>query len=707
MRRYSLLFSLFAIGLTTVWARPISKKAAQQTAQAFMQQRMNIQGARKAPRMVDMEDALGSQHSELLYVFNAPDEKGFVIVSGDDRTEPILGYSTTSSFDASRMPDNMRSWLQNYAEQIALIQKYDLPVSQEAVSDLGEPIPPQLKSNWTQNGVFNQKCPKITVYSDPECTQLYEYPDDYGNKTSIGLAVTGCSATAMAQVLNYWKAAPATLVDLPAKENVVVRKTDNKTGTPVWLKYSDAAIPAGTPIDWDNILDRYLVFNEETGQNEWIIERDKMEAVADLCHICGVASDVEYGLSVTGGSEAAPRSCFVALNKCFGFKNVSACMQEFYPYQEWLQTLYDELKVARAVFFGSNTAGGSGHAFVIDGYEKEDLFHVNWGWNYYDGYYRINELNPQSKPTGGYTVEQIFARGIYPGAPAVAPELLSIMCETSVTTLKAVGGLFTLPELSVKIYNICQAVTNAEVGLTIEKQGERTTLRTDGITHEVDFQKDIDLQLTDVPLGQLADGEYLCYPSFRTSEAEEWTPCTEHEQTGMKLTVDGETMAIENVIRYQMAVLSSDNKSVYAPGEPIQFTATLQMQKGDLHYRMMPTCQTVATFGNNDEGQMCGLSPMTYIDEGETFQVNFTLPNGLSADTYTFSLVNATYKFFHPVCTITVKSNSTGIGDTGRINDKGRMIKDNSVYDLSGRRISGKPTQHGVYIQSDRRKVLK
>lgn len=707
MRRYSLLISLFAIGMTTVWAKPVSKKAAQQTAQAFMQQRMNIQRSHKAPQMVDIEDALGSQDCELLYVFNAPDGTGFVIVSGDDRTEPILGYSTSGNFDASRMPDNMRSWLQHYAEQIAIIQKYDLPASQETVPDLGEPIPPQLRSNWIQQGIFNQTCPLITVYSDPECTQPYEFTDSYGNKTSTDFPVVGCTATALSQVLNHWRCVPATCADLPARQDVVESRTAPGTGTPVWTKYSDAAIPAGTPIDWDNILDNYLVYDEETGIYNWIVERDKVIAVADLCHICGVACNVSYGLGPFGGSAAYPTDCFLAARKVFGFQNVSACKSEFYSYQDYVQTLYDELKVARAVFFGGSTVSGGGHAFVVDGYDKEDLFHINWGWFAYDGYFRINDMNPQNIPQNGYTLAQIFARGLYPDAPAVAPELLDVSCETPLSTLKATGGIFTLPELAVNVRNIRQAVTNAEVGLTLEKQGERTTLQTDGIIHEVAFQKNIDLQLTDIPLGQLADGEYLCYPSFRTSEAEEWIPCREYEQTGMKLTVEGETMTIENVIRYQLAVLSSDNKSVYAPGEPIEFTATLQLQKGDLHYMMKPVYQTAADLGNPDKGELCGLTPMTYVEEGGTFQVTFSVPDGLPADTYTFSLQNDIYQFFHPVCTITVKSNSTGIGDAVRLNDEGEMINDNSVYDLSGHRISGKPTQHGVYIQSDRRKVLK
>lgn len=702
-----MLLMLMILTSATVWAKPVSKKEAQQTAQAFMRQQMNIQGARKAPQMVDMEDALGSRDSECLYVFNAPDGKGFVIVSGDDRTEPILGYSTSSCFDASQMPDNMRSWLQHYAEQIALIQKYDLPASQETVADLGEPIPPQLKSNWMQHGVFNLTCPLVTVYSDPECTQLYEFNDENGNKTSTGHAIVGCTATALAQVLNYWKAVPATQIDLPAKENVVLRRTDTKTGTPVWLKYSDAAIPAGTPIDWDNILDQYLIYDQETGIYNWISDRDKMLAVADLCHICGVANGIIYGLSGFGGSSAEPTTCFQAANKVFGFRNVSACRSDFYSYQDWVEALYDELKVARAVFFGGSKISGSGHAFVVDGYDKEDLFHINWGWFSYDGYFRINDLNPVDESDGGYNYSQIFARGLYPGAPAVAPELLAVSCETPIATLKASDGLFTLPELAVNVLNIRHPFTNVEVGLTLEKQGERTTVQTDGILHETIFQRISNLHLTDIPLGKLGDGEYLCYPSFRTSESEEWIPCRDYEQTGMRLTIESETMAIENIVRYQLAVLSSDNKSVYEPGEPIEITATLQVQKGKLQDMMIPVYQTTASLGDPDNGDQCGQTFITNLGEGETFQVTFKVPHGLSAETYTFSLLDDTYKTFHPVCTITVKNNSTGIVDAEA--NSSLFTPHSSLspwYDLSGRRLTTRPTRKGFYIHQGKKVAI-
>ena len=126
MRHFGFFTLLLAMSMMTAWADPVSKKAAQQVAQEFMQRQLNIQGSHRAPRMVKLNTSSSNQEYESLYLFNASDGQGFVVVSGDDRTEPILGYSTSGSIDLDNIPENMRSWLQQYAEQIEYIQKNNI-----------------------------------------------------------------------------------------------------------------------------------------------------------------------------------------------------------------------------------------------------------------------------------------------------------------------------------------------------------------------------------------------------------------------------------------------------------------------------------------------------------------------------------------------------------------------------------------------------
>ena len=93
-------------------------------------------------------------------------------------TEPILGYSTSGSIDLDNMPENMRSWLQQYAEQIEYIQKNNIIVHKRTAANCGSSIAPTLTSKWYQKNIYYDQCPMVTSYTDPDCTQPYEYKDE-------------------------------------------------------------------------------------------------------------------------------------------------------------------------------------------------------------------------------------------------------------------------------------------------------------------------------------------------------------------------------------------------------------------------------------------------------------------------------------------------------------------------------------------------
>ena len=114
-KRHALLLLMLlplALGLS---AKPVDMTTATQEAQSFLQQHRSgsttLRMVSNAPRLLSTGD------QSYYYVFNI-DGGGFVIVSGDDRTVPILGYSDTGSFDEKKIPANMKAWLGSYAEQI-------------------------------------------------------------------------------------------------------------------------------------------------------------------------------------------------------------------------------------------------------------------------------------------------------------------------------------------------------------------------------------------------------------------------------------------------------------------------------------------------------------------------------------------------------------------------------------------------------------
>ena len=191
MKRLLLILILFCLASTS-WAEKISREQALRQAQQFLNQ--NGKGAALTMAETSMSKARrrGQQVSDYYYVFNAGKNQGYVVVSGDDRTAPILGYSERGSFDVDKIPCNMAAWLQGYADQIKYIQEH--PEAQVTRGDVQKhaDVASLLTTTWGQAEPYNNQLPSVG-----------------GRK-----CVTGCGATAMAQIMNY-HGAPAGCSGIP------------------------------------------------------------------------------------------------------------------------------------------------------------------------------------------------------------------------------------------------------------------------------------------------------------------------------------------------------------------------------------------------------------------------------------------------------------------------------------------------------------
>lgn len=308
------------------------------------------------------------------YVFNAEDGNGYVIVSGEDNTEDILGYSATGSFDMESMPENVKAWLLGYAEQIAMMEDYVVQKRSSSMQYNSEwtAVAPMLTTQWNQGAPYNNECPM-----------------DKGNRS-----VTGCSATAMAQIMKYheWPQ------DSVAGISGYVMESSKTTLT---------ALPA-TIFRWNEMRNYYDV-------------KEKGDAVAELMRYCGQAIKSEYSSGATGAYTA---DVAYAFQETFDYsQNIE--MQSIYHHalSEWEGIIYNELKDARPVYHAGYSMEG-GHAFVCDGYDGNGMFHFNWGWGgAYDGYFRLALMNPESGGIGsgssdGYSAGQEIIIGIQPSAGA-------------------------------------------------------------------------------------------------------------------------------------------------------------------------------------------------------------------------------------------------------------------------------------------------
>lgn len=373
MKRH--LLTLLALALTLgAWSAPITQwQALNEANRFFTAHGITVSSRAKAFRS---PQKAGSE-TAAYYVVNADDSHGFVIVSGDDRTEPILGYSLSGSITEDDMSDNMRSWLQSYQEQIEYIQKNNITVRKATDSNDRAVIEPMLTTKWNQLEPYNNLCPKVGG--------SYE-------------SATGCVATAMAQTLyfNYLQHPETITKTITADINAYTCQTRwNGVMTRV------AAVPAGTTIDWANMLPEYTDDATETQQT----------AVAQLMAWCGASVNMNYGPASNGGSSASSSQIAKALINNFGFDASTKLVNrdDGFTTRQWNDLVYNELANRRVVIYTGVSSAGSGHAFVINGYEGNNFFDVNWGWGGSgDGAYLLSILDPVGTGTGAGQVASGF-----------------------------------------------------------------------------------------------------------------------------------------------------------------------------------------------------------------------------------------------------------------------------------------------------------
>ena len=348
-----LLVLLLALGYSPLQAKRITQWQAQQQAYSFWGKQMP-QKARAKSRA-----ATTASRSDAYYVFNN-DAGGFVIIAGDDAVTPVLGYTSTGSFDAENLPDGLKDLLKSYERQIAALgDNYVANQTATKAAFTGEKL--LNTAEWNQMAPFNKYTPKNYV--------------------------TGCVATAGAIVMKHH--------GYPAKGTGSHSYTRNGKTLTANFEHD---------YDWASMPAKYDGTNDAA-----------FDGVARLMADLGVAVEMQYNKD---GSGAYIGNLVTALQKYYGYSKLSHLMAiEDVGAEAWNGRLREEIDANRPVLYAASDPAGGGHAFVIDGY-KDESFSVNWGWGgYCDGFYQIGALNPESagKPTGDkYNVGQSAVFGMEP-----------------------------------------------------------------------------------------------------------------------------------------------------------------------------------------------------------------------------------------------------------------------------------------------------
>ena len=379
----SLFTGLLLIISTVTFAKQVDEQTAKQVGQAFLSGTSGTKIQKSLDNLelvykVGTTNSSGSDNHKKLdqttyfYVFNAG-TNGFVIVAGDDNVSPILGYSNESTFDPNNIPPNARKWFEGYKEEIRYVIEQNIAATeqiQQQWTDYYNNTPklvhkagsvnPLLSTQWDQGTYYNTLCP--------------------GSGSTK--AVTGCVATAMAQIMNFWK--------YPITGTGFHSYNSQNYGTL-------SANFGSTTYDWSNMPNKLTSSSSQTQKT----------AVATLMYHCGVSVDMDYSSSGSGAyvisAQSPVQHCSeYAFKTYFGYKNsLRGLQRSSYTQARWIDTLKKELNAGRPVLYtGYGTAGG--HAFVCDGFDNNDYFHFNWGWSgVSDGYFAVNALNPSALGTGG------------------------------------------------------------------------------------------------------------------------------------------------------------------------------------------------------------------------------------------------------------------------------------------------------------------
>ena len=301
----------------------------------------------------------------LIYIFNIGKDEGFILISGDDVASPVLGYVLSGSFDYEKIPDNFSKWIEGYKSQIsyAIYNKLEandhiketwislIAGSIENTTDNTKNVAPMCTTTWSQSPYYNAQCP--------------------------GGSVTGCVATAMAQVMKYW--------NHPAQGSGMHSYNHQTYGTL-------SANFGSTTYQWSQMP------NSINSSNS---------AIATLMYHCGVSVDMNYSPNESGAwvvEDDSPVCAESAFKNYFGYSNtLHGEKRENYSTSQWTNMLKGDLDAGRPLVYAGFGSGG-GHAFVCDGYNDGDYFHFNWGWSgLYNGFFHIDALDPQGTGTGGGT----------------------------------------------------------------------------------------------------------------------------------------------------------------------------------------------------------------------------------------------------------------------------------------------------------------
>lgn len=367
MKRLFFLFTIAVAVVCNVQAARVSEMAARQVANQFFSAKSTRLAAPASQSALRLAYAAENNR---FYVYDRGARGGFVVVSGDDRLPQVLGYGESGDFSSTNIPASVKYWMDEMNRQIAYLQSHGNAVAHQPAKRVAA-IAPLIATRWDQGTPYNDQCP---TYTTPAGVTMR--------------AVTGCVATGVAQVMNYYQ-----WPDVGMGSHSYTCNVNNMTLTELSADYSQSHYR------WDLMLNEYDANSSP----------ESCEAVAKLMSDVGISMDMGYGNS-SGASEVA---ALQAMKRYFKYNENSYILnRDNFGAEEWDELLIGELSAQRPIVYcGYNIdpTGASGHCFILDGVDNDGYYHVNWGWGgSYDGNFLVSVLAPSAGMDFKYGQDGIF-----------------------------------------------------------------------------------------------------------------------------------------------------------------------------------------------------------------------------------------------------------------------------------------------------------
>lgn len=370
-------FIVFLIAsLTGMTAQPVDVNTARERAASFMAQRgLSLeQGSAPAHHRAGGKD-------NPFYIFNSEGGNGFVVISGDDRTEEILGYTTSGSYSSDEMPPAFAEWMENMSEQILSMQDTVIANRRSSSSSHLPAIEPLAKTLWGQSNPYNRLCP---IINEKRCP-------------------SGCGATVAAQLMYYYQYPSQATSTIPGYNT-------EHAGTMQEL--------APITFDYEKM---------ELDYSKGTYSEESAKAVSELMLYAGCAMKMDYDSDGSGTTMDRLKN---ALLTYFNYdrRTTRTVKRADYSTRDWNDLIYNELAQNRPVIYAGFSENQGGHVFLLDGYKDEALFHINWGWaSKYDGYFRLFIMDPYYDSMAcGFSLYQEAIIGSQPAASEDPVDMMSV-----------------------------------------------------------------------------------------------------------------------------------------------------------------------------------------------------------------------------------------------------------------------------------------